>query len=158
MANCNCGPQSHFAEWSTSPVRHSLCIRTSTGSSCDGHDARRGLDADAAERQRQVRLLIDHRRVGEQVEHAEVGGQLQGDFALDELLAPPAVFDQVGDGAHLQPVPLAETAQVGQAGHRAVFVEHLADDRDLAQAPRAGTDRRSPRCGRPGPARRRAGR
>ena len=77
--------------------------------------------------------MIDDRGVGEQVEDAEVGRQLQGDLALDELLAPPPVLDQVGDGAHLEAVLAAEAAQVGDAGHRAVLVQDFADDGDFAQ-------------------------
>src|SRR5207248_1191302 len=36
IAYSSCGPQSHLAEWSTSPVRHSLLIRSCTGSACAG--------------------------------------------------------------------------------------------------------------------------
>jgi len=35
MAMLSCGPQSQRSEWKTSPVRHSECMRTRTGSSPD---------------------------------------------------------------------------------------------------------------------------
>ena len=49
-------------------------------------------------------------------------------IALDELLVPAPVLDQVGDGDQLQPVPLAVRDQVGDARHRPVLVHDLADD------------------------------
>ena len=48
--------------------------------------------------------------------------------ALDELLRPAAVLDQVGDGDQRQAVPLAVRDQVRHAGHRPVVVHDLADD------------------------------
>ena len=48
--------------------------------------------------------------------------------ALDELLRPPAVLDQVGDGDQPESVPLAEPDEVGHARHRPVLAHDLADD------------------------------
>ena len=47
---------------------------------------------------------------------------------------PAPVLDQVGDGDHLQPVPLAVRDEVGHAGHRAVVVHDLADDAGRVEA------------------------
>ena len=54
--------------------------------------------------------------------------------ALDELLVPAAVLDQVGDRDHLQPVPRAELDEVRHPGHRPVVVHHLADDPGRGEA------------------------
>ena len=98
------------------------------------HDSRRGLDADPAERQREVRLLIDHRRVREQVELAELGRQLQRDLALDELLAPPPVLDQVGDACTSSGRACAQNSRrSGRRAIDAVFVQHLAEHADFAE-------------------------
>ena len=48
--------------------------------------------------------------------------------ALDELLRPASVLDQIGDRQQLDPVLLAERGQVRDAGHRPVLVHDLADD------------------------------
>ena len=49
------------------------------------------------------------------------------DDALDELVVPAPVGDQVGDRDHLQPVPRAVALEVGDARHRPVVVHDLAD-------------------------------
>ena len=61
-------------------------------------------------------------------------GSRTRDLALDELLVPAPVLDQVGDRDHLQPVPLAVRHEVGHAGHRPVLVHDLADDAGRVEA------------------------
>ena len=68
------------------------------------------------------RLLEEHGR-----ELAVCGRQANRDLALDELLVPAAVLDQVGDGDEPESVLRAEIDQVGDARHRAVVLHHLAD-------------------------------
>ena len=112
----------------------------------DAHQHRLGLhrhlplhlDADAAHAQGQVRLRIDHRRVGDQVEVAVRRRQLHDELALDQALALAAVLDEVLDGTHLEAVLAAELAQVRQAGHVAVGGHDLADDGRLLQPGQAG--------------------
>ena len=120
-----------------SPVRHWLWMRTSTGSSCTGTDAV-DFDADAAHAQGQVRLRIDHRGVGDQIEVAEARRQLDRQLAVDQPFALPAILDQVLDGAHLQAVLPAESRRSGKRAMRAVGVDDLADDGRFLQAGQAG--------------------
>ncbi len=67
-------------------------------------------------------------------ELAVLGRQPDGGAALDELLVAAAVLDEVGDGDHLQAVPLAVRDQVRDTGHRPVVVHDLADDAARIQA------------------------
>jgi hypothetical protein len=73
------------------------------------------------------------------------------------VLGAGTVVDQVGDGADLEAVFAGEGDQLGQAGHGAVVVHDLADDRRRFEAGHAGKVDSRLRCGRRGPARRRAG-
>ena len=75
-------------------------------------------------------MLLAGQRLAERDggELAVLGRHAHGDRALDELLVPAAVLDQVGDRDDLQPVLLAVGDQVGDAGHRPVLVHDLADD------------------------------
>src|SRR4029078_5738234 len=66
--------------------------------------------------------------VGDGLELAVLGREPDGDDALDELLRPLAVLDEVGDGDELEPVPLAIPDEVWHAGHRPVLVHDLAHD------------------------------
>ena len=62
---------------------------------------------------------------------------------LDEAVVPPPVLDQVGDGDHLQAVPLAVPDEIGDPGHRPVVVHDLADHAGRNQAGEPGeVDRR----------------
>ena len=83
-------------------------------------------------------LVVDQRAVADGDEVAEAGRQLGRDDALDQLLVPAAVGDQVGDRDHLQPVALAVGRQVRDARHRAVVVHDLADHAGRVQAGQAG--------------------
>jgi hypothetical protein len=86
------------------------------------------LAVDGALDHRDVVLLVDHRAEADHGEIAELGGQLRLGHALDELVVPAPVRDQVGDRDHLQPVARAVALEVRNARHRAVVVHHLADD------------------------------
>ena len=91
-------PQSQRSEWKTSPVRHSECTRTRTS-----------LGAlDVALHEREVLLVRQELAVRDRLELAVLGREPHGDDPLDELLAAPAVLDEVGDRDHLQVVALAE--------------------------------------------------
>ena len=93
----------------------------------DAHEHVLGA-VDLALHERDVRLagqLLAERDGGEL---AVLGRQPHRRAALDELLVAAAVLDEVGDGDHLQPVPLAVRDEVGDAGHRPVVVHDLADD------------------------------
>src|SRR3954453_20248491 len=61
-----------------------------------------------------------------------------GGHALDQLLRLAAVLDQVFDGDHLDPVPLAIRDEIGNSGHRAVLAHDLADHPGGIQAGQAG--------------------
>ena len=87
---------------------------------------------------RHVVFVVNQRAVADRLEVAEGGRQRGGDDALDQLLGPPPVGDQVGDGDHLQAVLLAVRDQVGDAGHRPVVVHHLADHAGRGEAGEAG--------------------
>jgi hypothetical protein len=87
MAVESCSPQSQRPEPKTSPVRHSLCTRTSTGSGCTITLPSGPKVADAALAQRQVRLGIDHALIGVQRENAPARRQRDALDPLDELLA-----------------------------------------------------------------------
>ena len=63
-----------------------------------------------------------------------VGREAHGGAPLDELLVPAPVLDEVGDGDHLQPVPLAVRDEIVDAGHRPVVVHDLADHAGRVQA------------------------
>ena len=93
----------------------------------DAHEHVLGA-VDVAAHERDVRLagqLLAKRDGGEL---AVLGRQPHGGAALDELLVAAPVLDEVGDGDHLQAVPLAVRDQVGHARHRPVVVHDLADD------------------------------
>ena len=78
------------------------------------------LDADAAHAQRQMRLWIDNRRVGDQIEVTEARWQFDRQFTADQPLALPAELDEILDGTHLQTMLFGKRTQVRQPGHRAV--------------------------------------
>ena len=82
---------------------------------------------DVALDQRDVVLVVHQRAVADGGEVAEAGRQARLDHALDELVVPAPVGDQVGDRDHLQVVLAAVALEVGDAGHRAVVVHDLAD-------------------------------
>ena len=82
---------------------------------------------DVALDERDVVLAIDQRAVAERDELTERRRQLRGDDALDQLLVPAPVGDQVRDRDHLQTVLPAVHREVLAAGHRAVLVLDLAD-------------------------------
>jgi hypothetical protein len=86
------------------------------------------LAVDVALDQRDVVLAVLQRAVADGLEVAELGRQLRGDDALDELVVLAPVGDQVGDRDHLEVVALAVGGEVGDAGHRPVVVHDLADD------------------------------
>ena len=84
-----------------------------------------------------VDLALDERDVvlpgqdlaeGDGSELAVLGRQPHRAHALDELLGPAAVLDEVGDGDELQAVSLAVADEIGDARHRPVVVHDLADD------------------------------
>ncbi len=129
----SCSPQSQSSEWKTSPVRHSEWTRTSTFSAPSTSPAD----------ERDVRLAGQLLAERDRRELAVRGRQPNRGAALDELLVAAAVLDEVGDGDHLQPVPLAVGDEVGDAGHRPVVVHDLADDAGRVEAGEAGeVDRR----------------
>jgi len=72
------------------------------------------------------------------VEFALGGVQAAPARARDQALMAAAVFDQVGDGADLEPVLGGKQLQVRQARHRAVVLHDLADHRRGRQAGHAG--------------------
>ena len=82
---------------------------------------------DAAHHQRQMVRPVGHRTVKIEVEVAEFRGQVHALLALDQLLAPATVGDEIADRAHFQAVLAPELQQVGQAGHRPVLLEDLTD-------------------------------
>ena len=65
MAACSWGPQSQRSDPNTSPVRHSLCTRTSTLSCALG----------CAHDEGQVGLVVEDALVGEAGELAPLGGE-----------------------------------------------------------------------------------
>src|SRR5438552_1970273 len=70
---------------------------------------------------------VDRRLVGDRGELAVVGRQPRGRDPPHQLLLLRAVLDEVLDGDELESVPPRKIAQLGQAGHAAGLVEHLAD-------------------------------
>ncbi len=96
------------------------------------------LAGDVALDERDVVLAGERLAEGDGRELAVGGRQVDRRDALDELLVPAPVLDQVGDRDHLQPVGGAVADQVRHAGHRAVVLHDLADDsrRDQAREPR----------------------
>ena len=127
-ASSSCWPQSQRSEWKTSPVRHSEWTRTSTSS----------LAVDLALDHRDVVLVVHERAEADAGEVAELGRQLSLDDALDQLVVPAPVGDQVGDRDHLELVPGAVRLEVGHARHRAVVVHHLADHAARVEAGQPG--------------------
>ena len=81
-----------------------------------------------AHRERDVRLARHGRLVEVQVEVAAGGRELHGRGALDELLRPAAVPDDVGDRGDLDAMLLGELDEVRQPRHAAVVAYDLADD------------------------------
>ena len=96
------------------------------------------FDTHPAFAQRQMRLGIDDRGIGDQIEFAVHGRQFDADLALDKPFALAAIFDEIFDRTHFEIVPAAELAQVRQAGHAAVRVDDFANDRRLLQSGQAG--------------------
>ncbi len=74
------------------------------------------LPLDVPLHERDVLLPGQRLAVGDRLELAVLGRQVDGHDALDELLGPPPVLDQVGDGDELQPVPRAELDEVRRRG------------------------------------------
>ena len=115
-----------------------------------GVDADEHVVADLSQHESEVVAAGERLAKGDRVEGAVLRRQAHGHDALDELLRPPPILDQVGDGDHPQPVLLAVRHEVRDAGHRPVLVHDLADDagRDEPGEPRevdrrlglAGTD------------------
>ena len=66
--------------------------------------------AHAADAESQVRLEIDKRCVGNQVEITQARGQLDREFAVNEPLAAVAELDEIFDCAHFDCVPLTKLA------------------------------------------------
>ena len=67
---------------------------------------------DVALDQRDVLLVGDQLAVRDRLELAVIGRKPHRDDSLDELLHPPPVLDQIGDGDHLQVVLPAEHREV----------------------------------------------
>ena len=55
-------------------------------------------------------------------------------LAADELLALPAVLDEILDGAHFEAMRFAKCAQFGQMRHVAVGPDDFTDDRGFLEA------------------------
>ena len=105
-------------------MRHSECTRTSTSSSPAISPLTIATWCLSSTSERKPTTL----------EVAELGRQPRLDHALDQLVVPAPVGDQVGDGDHLQPVLRAVALEVGHARHRAVVVHHLADHAGRVEA------------------------
>ena len=84
--------------------------------------------------ERHVMLVVDQRAVADRDKFPERGRQAGRDDALDELLVPAPVGDQVRDRDHLQPVAVAVRAEVRNPRHRPVVVHDLADHAGRVQA------------------------
>src|SRR5678816_4398516 len=84
--------------------------------------------ADLSLDERDVGLAIERALEGNGAELAVIGRQLRGGDAAHQRLGADAVLDQVRDGNHQQLVPAREPGQLGNARHRAVGIENLADD------------------------------
>ena len=121
-------PQSQRSEPNTSPVRHSLCTRTSTSSSPCTAPLHHG----------HVLLAVEHRLVDVAGEVAPLGGDAGLGDALDQLLGLAPVADELGDRDQQQVVLLAELDEVGDPGHRAVVVDDLAQHAGGVEAGHAG--------------------
>ena len=93
----------------------------------DAHE-RRLAGGNLSEHQRDVVQAIDQRAVKMQVEIPVIGRHQNRFLALDQLLALPAVGDEVLDRAELQPVLALEFHQIRKPRHRAVFLENFAND------------------------------
>src|SRR5206468_8256630 len=65
---------------------------------------------------------------GDRLELAVRGRQADRRRALDELLGPTSILDQVGDGDQLDVVASAELDEVGDSRHRPVVLHYLAHD------------------------------
>ena len=117
-ASSSWGPQSQRSLPKTSPVRHSLCTRVSTGS-----PSRRRRDV--AVRQRDVLAVVDGDAVAVGGELAVPGGQPGLGDALDVALVAAAVAHQVLDRDHREAVLVGELAQLRGPLHRAVVVDDL---------------------------------
>ena len=99
----------------------------------DAHEHVLGA-VDVALHERDVRLAGQLLAERDRRELAVLGRQPHRRAALDELLVAAAVLDEVGDGDHLQAVPLAVRDEVGDARHRPVVVHDLADDAGRVEA------------------------
>ena len=84
--------------------------------------------ADLAHHERNVRHLIDFAFVREADEIPVRRRKSELRDALDELLVPHAVRDEIFDRHEFEIVFFCEFAQVVQAHHRAVVVHDLAND------------------------------
>ena len=89
---------------------------------------------DLALDQRDVLLLGEELPIRHCLELAVLGREPHRHRALDELLPPAPVLDEVGDGDHLQAVQLAERGEIRHAGHRPVVVHDLAHHTGRKQA------------------------
>ena len=86
------------------------------------------LALDVAADERDVVLARQLLAEGDRLEVAVCRREPDRGRALDELLRPPAVLDQVGDRDQPETVALAELDEVGHARHRPVLAHDLADD------------------------------
>ena len=95
-------------------------MRTSTGSS--------PAVLDVALHQRDVRVAVDLRLIGDHAELAVSGGHHGLGQAPHVALVRHAVADEFGDGQHLHVVLAAELGELRHARHGAIVVHDLADD------------------------------
>src|SRR5262245_1952163 len=86
------------------------------------------LAGGVAAHERDVLLAAQDLPICDRLELAVLRRHPHRDHALDELLGAPPVLDQVGDGDHLDLVPVAELGEIRHPGHRPVLVHDLADD------------------------------
>src|SRR5262249_26805108 len=93
----------------------------------DRHLAAR-LHADSSQRQRQMNLRINHGAIGEEIEFAVCGRQLQGEFSLAQPLPRTAQLDNLLDGAHFQAVLAGKFDEVGQSCHVTIGLDDFAEN------------------------------
>ena len=78
--------------------------------------------------QGEVMFAIDGAPVEVQLEVAEVRGEMDDLFSLDEFFLSAAVGDEVGNAAHFELVVLLELDEFGQARHGAVCVQDFTEN------------------------------
>ena len=83
---------------------------------------------DVSLHQRDVLFVGQELSIRDRLELPELGREAHRNDALDELLDPAPVLDEVGDRHHLELVALAVGREIGNARHRPVVVHDLADD------------------------------